>query len=106
LLSQRNVSVPAASSASTTIPGAISTAKSNARLNQIRGANFQLGDVRKWNSTQNTDIITANLYSDLLIQILPKLGGSGWLVLSGILRSQQEELVRALQKGPSSISSA
>jgi hypothetical protein len=34
----------------------------------------------------------------LLIQILPKLGGSGWLILSGILRSQQEELVRALQR--------
>jgi hypothetical protein len=33
----------------------------------------------------------------LLIQILPKLGGSGWLVLSGILR-KQEELVRALQR--------
>ena len=29
-------------------PAAISVAKSNARLNKIRGASFQLGDVHKW----------------------------------------------------------
>ena len=77
-------------------PAAISMAKSNARLNKIRGASFQLGDVHKWDSAQKTDVITANLYSDLLIEILPKLGGSGWLILSGILRGQQNELVHAL----------
>jgi ribosomal protein L11 methyltransferase len=79
-------------------PAAISVAKSNARLNKIRGASFQLGDVRKWNSARANDVITANLYSDLLIEILPKLRGGGWLILSGILRSQQDELVRALQR--------
>ena len=79
-------------------PAAISVAKSNARLNKIRGASFQLGDVHKWNPAQKTDVITANLYSDLLIEILPKLRGGGWLILSGILRSQQDELVRALQR--------
>jgi ribosomal protein L11 methyltransferase len=76
----------------------ISVAKSNAQLNKIRGASFQLGDVRKWNSAQKTDVITANLYSDLLIEILPKLHGGGWLILSGILRSQQDELVCALRR--------
>src|SRR5215469_7767217 len=60
-------------------PSAISTAKSNARLNKIRGAIFQLGDVRKWKSIENTDVITANLYGDLLIEILPKLSRGGWL---------------------------
>jgi len=79
-------------------PAAISVAKSNARLNKIRGATFQLCDVHKWNPAQKTDVITANLYSDLLIQILPKLRHGGWLILSGILRSQQDELVRALQR--------
>ena len=78
-------------------PAAISVAKSNARLNKIRGATFQLGDVHKWNSLQ-TDVITANLYSDLLIGILPKLRGGAWLILSGILRSQQDEVVHALQR--------
>jgi ribosomal protein L11 methyltransferase len=79
-------------------PTAISMAKSNARLNKICGATFQLGDVHRWNPAQRTDVITANLYSDLLIEILPKLRGSGWLILSGILRSQKHELVRALQR--------
>ena len=75
---------------------AILVAESNARLNQICGATFQLGDVRKWKLAQQPDVITANLYTDLLIEILPKLRGSAWLILSGILRSQQDELVSAL----------
>jgi len=79
-------------------PAAISVAKSNAQLNKVRGVSFQLGDVNKWNSAQETDVITANLYSNLLIEILPKLGGNGWLILSGILRSQQKESVRALKR--------
>jgi ribosomal protein L11 methyltransferase len=79
-------------------PAAILVAKSNARLNKIRGVSFQLSDVHKWNPAQTTDVITANLYSNLLIEILPKLRGGGWLILSGILRSQQNELVRALQR--------
>jgi ribosomal protein L11 methyltransferase len=79
-------------------PAAISVAKSNARLNKIRGASFELRDVHKWNPAQQTDVIMANLYSDLLIEILPKLRGGAWLILSGILRSQQDELVHALQR--------
>ena len=79
-------------------PAAISVAKSNARLNKIHGASFQLGDVRKWNPAQKIDVITANLYSDLLIEVLPKLNASVCLILSGILRSQQDELIRALQR--------
>ena len=79
-------------------PAAIWVAKSNARLNKIRGTAFQLGDVLKWNPTQKNDVITANLYSDLLIEILPKLRGGGWLILSGILRSQRDELLSALQR--------
>jgi ribosomal protein L11 methylase PrmA len=73
-------------------------AKSNARLNKIRGASFQLDDVQKWNPAQKTDVITANLYSDLVIEILPKLCASEWLILSGILRSKKDELVRTLQR--------
>ena len=77
---------------------AISMAKSNARLNKIRGAAFKLGDVHRWTPAQKTDVITANLYSDLLIEILPKLRGDGWLIFSGILRSQKHEFVGALQR--------
>jgi ribosomal protein L11 methyltransferase len=79
-------------------PAAISMAKSNAKLNKIRGVSFQLGDVRKWDPPRETDVITANLYSHLLIEIPPKLHGGSWLILSGILRSQQDDLVRALKR--------
>jgi ribosomal protein L11 methyltransferase len=77
-------------------PTAISTAKSNARLNKIRGATFQLADVRKWKPGQKTHVIAANLYSNLLIEVLPKLKRSDWLILSGILRDQQTEFLSAL----------
>ena len=79
-------------------PAAISVAKSNARLNKIRGVSFQFGDVHKWHPAQKTDVITANLYSDLLLETLPQLRVGRWLILSGILRSQQNELVPALQR--------
>ena len=84
-------------------PAAIVVARSNARLNKIRGANFQLDDVRNWNSTQETDVITANLYCDLLIEILPKLRFGEWLILSGILKKQEDELAHALQRNRSEI---
>jgi ribosomal protein L11 methyltransferase len=79
-------------------PTAISMAESNARLNKVRGATFQLADVRKWKPTQKTHAIIANLYSGLLIEILPKLKRSDWLILSGILRSQEIEFLCALSR--------
>lgn len=79
-------------------PMAISTAKQNARLNKLRGLKFRIGDVRKWKLEQEIDVLTANLFSELLIEILPKLRAALWLVLSGILRSQEPELRRALRR--------
>ncbi|HEY6153033.1 MAG TPA: 50S ribosomal protein L11 methyltransferase [Candidatus Udaeobacter sp.] len=79
-------------------PKAISVAKSNARLNKIRCASFQLGDVRKCKSAQENDVTTANLYSELLIEIVPKLRSDGWLILSGILLTQENELSVALHR--------
>ena len=87
-------------------PVAISVAKSNARLNKIRDVSFQLADVHKWQPAQKSDVITANLYSDLVLEILPKLCDGRWLVLSGILRSQQDELVSALKRNHFGIISA
>ncbi|MGE5212652.1 MAG: 50S ribosomal protein L11 methyltransferase [Nitrospirota bacterium] len=79
-------------------PTAISIAKFNARLNKIRGTRFQLADVHGWSSTQETNIITANLHCDLLIEILPKLRFANWVILSGILRNQKDELRAVLQR--------
>jgi ribosomal protein L11 methyltransferase len=79
-------------------PIAVATAQANARLNKIENVDFQLGDVRRWNSAGRIDIATANLFSELLIQILPKLKRSSCLILSGVLRTQEKELVRALRR--------
>ena len=79
-------------------PTAISTAESNARLNKIDDVSFRLGDVRKWKPVRKIDIVTANLYFDLLIEILPKLNRSRWLILSGVLRAQQNQFLRAMRR--------
>jgi ribosomal protein L11 methyltransferase len=79
-------------------PVAISTAKQNARLNKIRSVQFRVGDVRRWRSLRNVDIVMANLFSELLIEILPKLKAVRWLILSGIMRNQERDVIRALKR--------
>jgi ribosomal protein L11 methyltransferase len=79
-------------------PIAISTATENARRNEIDRVRFQVADVRSWAFPQKIDIMTANLFSELLIEILPKLKRSCWLILSGILREQESRLVSALHR--------
>jgi ribosomal protein L11 methyltransferase len=79
-------------------PKAISIAKANARLNRIDNVDFCLADLRKWNPTEVTDVVAANLYSELLIEILPKLKRCNWLILSGVLRRQEDKLVRVLRR--------
>jgi ribosomal protein L11 methyltransferase len=79
-------------------PIAVSTAKQNARLNKIRGVRFRTGDVRNWKFRQPIDIVVANLFSELLIEILPKIRVARWLVLSGILRTQERAVTRALRR--------
>jgi ribosomal protein L11 methyltransferase len=79
-------------------PKAISIAKANARLNKIENVDFRLGDLRKWNPTGTRDVVAANLYSELLIEILPKLKRCNWLILSGMLRRQEDKLLRVLRR--------
>jgi ribosomal protein L11 methyltransferase len=79
-------------------PKAIATAKENARRNKIDKIDFQVADARGWKFPPRIDIITANLFSELLIEILPKLKRAQWLILSGILREQEAKLVRALKR--------
>lgn len=78
-------------------PIAIATAKENARRNKIEQVDFRVADVRKCKFSARIDIITANLFSELLIEILPKLKCAEWLILSGVLREQQHRLVCALK---------
>jgi ribosomal protein L11 methyltransferase len=81
-------------------PRAIATAKENARVNAIRGVHFVLGDAARKTGRRKFDVITANLFSELLISALPiwktRLHRNGFMILSGVLREQEGELLRAL----------
>lgn len=81
-------------------PLACLTAKRNVRANGARHIEIMTGDILKQKSTGKYDIITANLFSDLLSGGLPKwsrhLPPGGCLILSGILRNQESALVCAL----------
>jgi ribosomal protein L11 methyltransferase len=79
-------------------PLAISTAKANARLNRIENIQFRVGDVRRWKARGKIDIVTANLFSGLLIEILPRLKVARWLILSGILRGQEPDVRHDLKR--------
>ena len=79
-------------------PVAIATAKENARRNKVGNTDFQVADARRWKFPPRIDIITANLFSELLIEIVPKLKRAQWLILSGILRKQEAQLNRTLKQ--------
>jgi len=83
-------------------PLGIATAKQNAVLNRISGVGFLRRDVLTWQGKDRFDVITANLFSSLLIAALPKLNAwlkhNGVLILSGVLRNQERELLGALRR--------
>jgi ribosomal protein L11 methyltransferase len=83
-------------------PQAIATARGNARTNRIKRIEFEIVDARQWRPGRHAiDILVANLFSELLIEILPKLRRclvpNGRLILSGVMRRQEGEMMRALK---------
>jgi ribosomal protein L11 methyltransferase len=83
-------------------PLACATAKRNARANSARSVEIRTGDILEQNLTEKFDIVTANLFSEILIQGLPiwsrHLAPGGCLILSGVLRAQEGEIVGALHR--------
>lgn len=83
-------------------PLACATAKRNVRANRTRNVEIRKGDILKQKLRGKFDIITANLFSEVLIRVLPiwaeRLAPDGRLILSGVLRTQEGELVRALRR--------
>ncbi len=82
-------------------PLALSTAQANARANNVRGVTFRLQDVKRALAGR-FDVITANLYSELLREVLPRfrkaLARDGVLILSGVMRKQERDLASALRE--------
>lgn len=81
-------------------PLACAVAKRNAAANGIHNIQFRTGDVLTQKFPGKFDIITANLYSEILIAALPawrrSLAAHGCLIFSGILRSQEPTITTAL----------
>jgi len=81
---------------------ACSIAERNARANGRRNIEFRSDDVLNQKLSGNFDVITANLFSEILIEALPvwsrRLASGGCLILSGILRPQETAVVAALRR--------
>jgi ribosomal protein L11 methyltransferase len=83
-------------------PLACAVARRNAETNRIHNIKFRTGDVLTQKYRGKFDIITANLYSEILIAALPawrrSVADDGSLILSGILRSQEPAVITALRR--------
>jgi ribosomal protein L11 methyltransferase len=83
-------------------PVACATAKRNARANRVRNLEVATGDILKHKLAGRFDIITANIFSEILIDAFPiwsrHLSAEGRVILSGILRSQETTVSRALRR--------
>ena len=83
-------------------PRALAQARQNARLNRISRARFIAADLLRWKPSARYEVVTANLFSELLIDGLPTfrqaLRAKGYLIASGILHGQAEAVARALRR--------
>jgi ribosomal protein L11 methyltransferase len=83
-------------------PLACSVAQRNARANHAGQIEFRTGNVLKQKFDEKFDVISANLFSEILIEALPAwsrlLANGGALILSGILRSQERAVAGALRR--------
>jgi ribosomal protein L11 methyltransferase len=83
-------------------PTAVRVAKENAALNGIRGVVFRRFDVLKWRPARKWTVVTANLFSTILVQAAPQIvdavAKGGRLILSGILRAQSDEVLAAFER--------
>ena len=83
-------------------PRAVTNAIYNARLNQIARARFIVADILRFKPRGRYEVVTANLFSDLLIAVLPVfrrgLKAAGVLIVSGILREQADSVLTALHR--------
>jgi ribosomal protein L11 methyltransferase len=95
-------------------PACIQAIRDNVRANGMTAVPAARADVTQWAPSRQWDLITANLFSDLLIQIAPRIAAAlkpnGRLILSGMLapqakatlavfRAQGIQFEKVIQKG-------
>jgi ribosomal protein L11 methyltransferase len=83
-------------------PIAVRIARRNAHANHARNIRFETGDVLKQKLRGRFDVISGNLFSEILIAALPKwsrhLARGGSLIFSGVLRAEEKALLTALDE--------
>ena len=83
-------------------PVCVRIAKENAKNNGCRRIKVTKADSRKISLFHRADVILANLFSELLLASAPgfarKLANGGWLIFSGVLRKQADEVSAGLVK--------
>jgi ribosomal protein L11 methyltransferase len=81
-------------------PVAVRIARQNLALNQSGRIRLRRQDVLQFTSTGNYQVVTANLYSELFLQALPRIwpavAPGGCLIVSGVMRDQAEKVRSAL----------
>ena len=82
-------------------PHAVRTAKENVRINGIKKLRMARLDVTQWKPERTWEVVIANLFSGLLTQVAKPIASAvapgGRLILSGVLRAQEAEVLEAMQ---------
>ncbi len=85
-------------------PTAVRVARRNIKRNKVQSIDIYEADLFKWSPSKKThwDVITANLFADVLMPNLGKLhdvlSPGGHLILSGILSEHKEGILTAAEK--------
>lgn len=83
-------------------PVCVRIGRENARANKCRRVHFTKADARALAAFPKVQLVLANLFSELLLEAAPgfakKLTPSGWLIFSGVLRRQSDEVAAGLIK--------
>jgi ribosomal protein L11 methyltransferase len=73
-------------------PACVRAVKENTRLNRLRGVIAARVDVTEWTPARQWDLVTANLYSDMLLKVSDRIASAvkpgGNLIVSGMLATQ------------------
>jgi len=76
--------------------------RENIRANGLRDVAVRKLNVLEWEPNSKFDLVSANLYSTILVAIAPKLTRSlapnGRLIFSGVMRDQEAEVASAFKK--------
>jgi len=80
-------------------PHAVRTSLENIAVNGVNAVSVKKLDVLQWTPKRTWDVVTANLFSEVLIATAPAIAKAvrpgGRLIFSGILRFQESETIAA-----------